>query len=335
MFDAKNLLETLMRGAAPGQPSQQAQQSSGAPSDAQDSFGGLHDLLRKMAQSATPSGQQDAAGTGNSLGDIINKVQQQMAGGGGNLMDVLSQVLGQATSGVKEGAQRIDQATGASGKMSDAVDQATGQTPEELLNQLKQLIANNQTAAGVAAGGLGAVLLGTKAGRSLTGSAVKLGALAMIGGLAYKAMQNDQQGKPLLDIDTNPAKLAPAPKGSGFEPAAVTNDAALLYIRGMIAAAAADGRIDPAERQSILDAITQAKLDAHAEQFLNAELKHPASVDELARAVRSPEEAVQLLTAARLAASTPQGGAFVNALAQKLGVNGSLVAHINAMAQAA
>jgi hypothetical protein len=53
-------------------------------------------------------------------------------------MDILGQVLGQATAGVKEGAQRIDQATGASDRMRDAVGQATGKSPDDLLNQLKE-----------------------------------------------------------------------------------------------------------------------------------------------------------------------------------------------------
>ena len=47
-------------------------------------------------------------------------------------------------------------------------------------------------------GGLGGLVLGTKAGRAMAGSAIKLGALALIGGLAYQAIQNYQQGKPAL-----------------------------------------------------------------------------------------------------------------------------------------
>jgi uncharacterized membrane protein YebE (DUF533 family) len=113
----------------------------------------------------------------------LAKLQQQ----GGSFADILGQVLGQATSGVREGANRIDETTGASRYARNAVSQATGRTPEEMLAQLKQLLANNQLGAGTALGGLGALVLGTGAGRSLAGSAAKLGSLALIGGLAYKA----------------------------------------------------------------------------------------------------------------------------------------------------
>ena len=164
------------------------------------------------------------ASDGGGLADILGKLQQQMgaqggaAGSGGGLMDILGQVLGQATTGVKEGAQRIDQATGASDRMRDAISQATGKSPDDLLNQLKELIANNPGGAAAAGAGLGAVVLGTQAGRALAGSAVKLGALALIGGLAYKAMQNYQQGKPLIGSAQDPRQmgLIEAPRGSGF-----------------------------------------------------------------------------------------------------------------------
>ena len=46
----------------------------------------------------------------------------------------------------------------------------------------------------LAAGALVAVLLGTGTGRKVTGSAIKLGGLAAVAGLAYKAYQNYQNG---------------------------------------------------------------------------------------------------------------------------------------------
>lgn len=376
MFDARNLLEAVLRGGGPSpqqsSPAQQApgggglgdlleqlarnfgQGQPGGPGNAGAStppggMGSLQDLLRNLggqtasAPQATPGGPGVGGGgtaEAGSLGDILGNLQKQLGGaggpGGGNLMDILGQVFGQATAGVKEGAQRIDDATGASGRARDAIGQATGKSPEDLLNQLKDLINNNRAAAGAAAGGIGAVVLGTQAGRSLAGSALKLGALALIGGLAYKAMQNYQQGKPLIGRDEN-LGLVEAPRGSGFEAGAVTQDSALLYIRGMIAAAAADGRIDASEHQKILGGLKQAGAGAEAEEFLTNELKHPASATELASAVTSDQEAVQLFTAARIAVDVDnqQEHAFLVELAQKLGVDRKLVAHIDAAARAA
>jgi uncharacterized membrane protein YebE (DUF533 family) len=292
-------------------------------SPGQQSAGGLEDMLRNVL-----------GGQAGSLSDIVGKLQQQ----GGGLADILGQVLGQATSGVREGAGRIDDATGASRYARDAVRQATGRTPEELLAQLKVLIANNQLGTGAALGGLGALVLGTGTGRSLAGSAIKLGSLALIGGLAYKAYQSYQQGKPVLTgAKAQPQALLAAPKGSGFEPDAVTNENATLLIRAMIAAAAADGRIDEKEQEKILGGLGQANLGGAAQQFLSREIKNPATVDDLADAVSSPEEGVQVYTAARIAVDPDieEEHEFLVALANRLGIDKSLAAHINAAARSA
>jgi uncharacterized membrane protein YebE (DUF533 family) len=216
---------------------------------------------------------RDLLGGGGQGGNMNRMVGESGGQGGaatpGNVLDVLKQVLGQATSGVREGAGRLDEATGASQRARDAIGQATGQSPDELIARLKDLIANNQLGAGAALGGLGALILGTGAGRALAGSAARLGGLALIGGLAYKAYQNYQQGLPPLTGGKTPPRqgLLAAPSGSGFEPDAVTHDSALLYVRAMIAAAAADGRIDAAEQQKILGGLQQAGLNESAQQF--------------------------------------------------------------------
>ena len=304
-----------------------------APSDS--GMGGLGDLLGKLQQQA---GGAASAGAGG-LGDILGKLQQQASGaannagvGGGNLMDILTKVLGQATEGAREGAGRIGAATGA----SDALSKATaGMSGDDILAKLKEFAAQNQFGAGAAAGGLGAVVLGTQAGRSIAASAAKLGALALIGGLAYKALLNYQNGQPLITGAHSVTQAAP--QGSGFEPAAVTNDAATLYIRAMIAAAAADGRIDQAEMANIMGGLKQGGLEANAEEFLAAEFNSPASIDDLAGACQSAEQAVQVYTAARLAISPDSRAesAFLASLAERLGVDAQLAAHIDSATRSA
>jgi uncharacterized membrane protein YebE (DUF533 family) len=294
-----------------------------APASGAGGAGGLDDLLRNIL-----------GGQGGNLGDILAKLQQQ----GGGIADILGQVLGQATQGVREGAGRIDEATGASTHARDALGRATGKSPEELLQQVRDLIANNQLGAGAALGGLGAILLGTGAGRSLAASAVKLGGLALIGGLAYKAYQNYQQGQPVLTGRQAPQQaLLAAPAGSGFEPAAVSNEKAALLIRAMIAAAAADGRIDAREQQSIIGGLGQAGVGGEARQFLMREASSPASVDELAESVTSPEEALQVYTAARIAVDPDEEEEheFLSTLAGRLGIDPRLAAQVDATARGA
>lgn len=387
MFDAKSILESIVKGAAPQAQGQQgggglgdilgqilggggqggAQQGQGGglgglgdilgeigkmtnpkgvatgnhagPSQApQGGGGGLGDILgqlqRQLGQGG--SGGQSADSSGGGLGDILaqlkDKLGQAGAGGGaGGIGDILGQILGQATAGAKEGATRIGEATGA----KDVLGKVTGgQSTEDLLEKLRGLVRDNPTAATGAAAGAGGVILGTRAGRAVASSAVKIGALALIGGLAYKAFQNYQAGKPLVSGGT---EAEAAPTGSGFEPAAVTNESAALYIRAMIAAAAADGRIDNAEQAKITGALKQAGADAEAEEFIANELNNPASVEDLASAVTTPEEAVQLYTAARIAIE-PDSGAekqFLGGLAAALGIDNKLAAHIDAQTRSA
>lgn len=330
-------LGDLLRNMVPSEPQR------GPQAQAPQGGGGLEDILKNMLPGG---GQGQTPGQGGGLGDILGKIQEQLGGRGGpgsgqggpggGLMDILGQILGQATQGVKEGAQRIDQTTGASGHARDALGRATGQSPEELFNQLKDLIANNKLATGAAAGGLGTILLGTKTGRAITGNAVKIGGLALIAGLAYKALQNYQEGRPLL-TGGQAANITEAPRGSGFETDAITNEAATVYLKAMIAAAAADGRIDAKEHEKLLGGLRQAGIDAEAEEFLATELNNPATVDALVAGVRTQEEAVQLFTAARIAVDvdTQEEHDFLVALAGGLQLDPALVQHIDATARAA
>lgn len=379
MFDAKSLIEMMVRGAAPqrqapatqadgglgdllGQLGRMLPAGQGQPGSAPAGpGGGIEDLLRQLTRGADEAGQasgnagrsrgEAAAGGMGGLGDILGQLQKQAGaamggqsgpgsgagsgvsqgarGGSPNIMDILGQVLGQATSGVREGAGRIGQATGA----DEALGRMTGgQGMDDMLAKLKELIAQNQFGTGAAAGGLGAVILGTETGRSIAASAAKLGALALIGGLAYKAYTNYQAGKPLI---AGNELVAAAPDGSGFEPDAVTNAAAILLIRSMIAAAAADGRVDPAEMANIVGHLKQAGFDAAAEEFIAGELNAPASAVDLAENCISAEQAVQVYTAARLAVTldSPAEKAFLADLAAKLNIAPELAAHIEAAAR--
>jgi uncharacterized membrane protein YebE (DUF533 family) len=105
----------------------------------------------------------------------------------------------------------------------------------------------------------------------------------------------------------------------------------------MIAAAAADGRIDEAEQQKLIASLKQAGIDAEAEAFLADELNNPKSIAQLAASVESPQEALQIYTAARIAIE-PDSLAekqFLAGLANALGIDAKLAAHIDATARAA
>src|SRR5262245_5341290 len=295
----------------------------------------LHGLLVSHAPRGTGLGSAPAA----DLGDLLGKLQQQAGQGVGGALDALGQVLQQAAVGVREGTSALDAATGASQYSRQALEQLTGKSADEILAQLKTLIGDNRLGAGAALGGLGALILGTQAGRSLAATAAKLGGLALIGGLAYKAYQNYQQSRPALTGAGTPdqeQRLSLAPPGSGFEPGALSNEAASLLIRTMIAAAAADGRIDAQERQRILGSLRQARTSAEAQRFLMQQVQRPASPADLASEVSSPEQAIQVYTAARIAVDVEgeEEHAFLTALASKLGIDEALAAQIDATVRA-
>ena len=276
-------------------------------------------LLDMLVQSGSNAAQQ-----GGGLQGMLGQV-------GG----LVGQVLNQAQAGVSQGAGQINDATGISQKATDMLQQATGQTPADLLAKAKSLASQNPLATGAAIGGLAAVLLGTSAGRAITGSVARMGGMALVGGLAYKALQNYQAGKPLIDSGNAAAELQQAPPQLAAP--ADAQGHALRLVRAMIAAASADGVVDDAERQAILGNLKAAGLDGEAAQFIENELANPADVSALIEGVNGAEEAAQVYAAARLAIDpdTQEEQDFLSALAESLAIDASLVAHIDAAASSA
>ncbi|MEM1307147.1 MAG: DUF533 domain-containing protein [Pseudomonadota bacterium] len=358
MFDARRMIEQMMQGAAQHSAPGEAGQSSGGLQDLLGQLGGggaggagglnLNDLLSNLgaggssAQGGTESGgQASGGGLADLLGQLQNQLGGQQAGSaapgiapssdapapGGGLMDQLGGLFGQATDGVREGADRVGQSTG----LNDIISQVSGgKSGEELLGQLQDLIARNQLGAGAALGGLGALVLGTQTGRSVAMNAAKVGALALIGGLAYKAYQNYADGQsPGAVGEIEPEA---APPGTGFEESAVSDQTAVTVLRAMMAAAAADGRLDPAEQQKLTANLSGMGLDKEAEEFIAREMNAPASPSDLAAGVRDQKEAMQVYAGARLAIEpdTIAEQNFLADLAEKLGIDAQLARHIDA-----
>jgi len=190
----------------------------------------------------------------------------------------------------------------------------------------------------LAAGAIAAVLLGTGPGRQIAGSAVKLGGLAAIGGLAYKAYQNYKNGQtPEVSAQTQP-ELLPPPQDTSFHPSQMPGgetEFPLVLIRAMIAAAKADGHIDDEERKKIGDKLALSGIGGEAERFLNDELANPANLDELVAAATTDAQKVELYTASRLAitSDTRAERGYLDLLAGRLNLPDTLVDHIEATVQ--
>lgn len=193
----------------------------------------------------------------------------------------------------------------------------------------------------IATGAIALALLGTGPGRAITGSALKIGGLAAIAGLAYKAYQNYQQnGAPESSERTLGGEILPPPEDTTFHPSHAPQgetEFAMTLIRAMIAAANADGHVDADERQKIADRITLSGIDDEEGAFLQNELAKPISIDAIVASARTDAQKVELYTASRIAVepdSRAERG-YLDLLAGRLGLPEALVDHVEATVRAA
>lgn len=203
----------------------------------------------------------------------------------------------------------------------------------DLLEQAKSFLGSRagSFAGGAAAGTLATLLLGSKDGRELAGDALKLGAAAALGGLAYKAYTNYKEGKPL--VGTRAAEfLSAARTGATLPGAPPANDHALLLLRAMIASALSDGLIDADERARIVGRLSDIGVGAEERQFLDREIAAPWSPQQFAAAATTPEmrSEIYLASAVVIEADTASEQAYLRYLAATLGLEDGLVQHLDA-----
>lgn len=206
-------------------------------------------------------------------------------------------------------------------------------TVKDTASQLGQKAKDNP----LATGAIAAVLLGTGAGRSITGSALQLGAVAAVGGLAYKAYQNYKNGdQPTEVTDANDEiSVLPPPSDSDFALEAAPqgeDEFTLSLIKAMISAARADGHIDDEERTRIAEKLKLSGIDEDAQNFIRAELAKPVDLDKLVASAETEAQRVELYTASRLAIQ-PQTRAergYLDMLAGRLALPDALVDHVEA-----
>ncbi|MEQ9637208.1 MAG: tellurite resistance TerB family protein [Devosia marina] len=202
---------------------------------------------------------------------------------------------------------------------------------DQILKSL-QTDQNTQRTAMTGAAGLaaGMLLSGGKPGK-LLGNAVKVGAIAAVGGLAYKAWQNHQQSQ------SAPAGTQP-PREDAFIPAptdtAAQEELGKTLVRAMIAAAKADGRIDAAEKEAIFEKLKTMPLSAAEKAWVFDELSTPLDINAVVARADTPEHAAEIYAASLVAisADTAAEQAYLEALAIKLKLDPALVAEIHRQA---
>lgn len=259
-----------------------------------------------------------------------------------DMNQLLSKVMGADTGQVGP------QATLGSGQLSNrrifpvspGHNQSTGgpSAGSGLLDQLGAL------GVGAAAGGLAGSLLSSKKMRRMAGTVLQVGAVAAIGGLAYKAYQNYRQGRPvvpqtvadLLPSHARPSVPAAEPHSAleaWIPPRESSGETATLILQSMIAAAAADGELDKAEYGRIRERLLASGLDGEEQLVLSQLIMRPCSIEQLAASANTLEQRVEMYTAARLTVDddTPVEREWLAQLATALQIEPQLKAHLDAV----
>ena len=238
------------------------------------------------------------------------------------------------------------------------------------LNNVVQGLSKSGAVSGFAGGLAGTALAGAlsgKKGKKMAKSALKVGALAAVGGLAYTAYQRYRQNDPQSrgtapagapagptggDLPATPHSLPqPAYQGTDplqrwsnirqeqFEsviaPSAGTASGAMLLIRAMIAAAAADGHMDQGEQDRIFDETRRLDLAAEDKAVLFDELRNPLSLEQLVTQVPNPETGLEVYAASLVAIdeTRQEGRDYLRRLAAALELPSALVTSLHAQAE--
>lgn len=140
---------------------------------------------------------------------------------------------------------------------------------------------------GAIAAGLMALLLGTKGGRRVTGSALKIGSLAAVGGIAWNAYKSWSAENTLEQGEAEAVAVNQLESDAA-------NERSMTLLKAMIAAASADGHIDDMEMADINEQISALGLTGDIASFVQSEIASPASFDELAELSGDPETGAEI-----------------------------------------
>ena len=183
-------------------------------------------------------------------------------------------------------------------------------------------------ATGAAAGGVLALLLGSKRGRKIGGSALKYGSVAALGALAFKVYRDWQASQTASAAPVRPAPSAPG----GFErlPAPQVEQHSQAMLGAMIAAAKADGHMDDRERELVEAELHRLEADPALRRWVDDQLRRPVDPAAVASAAATPEMAAEIYLASVLVVdeSTVMERAYLDELSRQLRLDPGLKAEL-------
>lgn len=183
-------------------------------------------------------------------------------------------------------------------------------------------------------GGAMGMLVGSKRGRSMGGKALKYGAIAAVGMLAWKAWQSSQAAK-----EGSAGSAQSAAEGERVEVLSgeYQERRSLELLQAMIMAARADGHIDEQEQALITEQIDALGADQEMHNWVEQQLKAPLDAQALAREADSPQAAreMYLISVAVTNDQNPMERAWLDQLANALNLPKEMTSELERQAQQA
>ncbi|MGJ7458977.1 tellurite resistance TerB family protein [Halomonas sp. RA08-2] len=209
-------------------------------------------------------------------------------------------------------------------------------------------------------GGALGLLLGSGSGRKAGGKAMKYGAIASVGMMAWKAWQNAQDSSrdDSRDDSRDPSGATArvnardpsgaTARGPGSEASAegapverlggqALEERSLELLQAVIMAARADGHIDDQERELISGQIDALGADQELHAWVERQLKAPLDASALAARVDSPQAAreMYLISVAVVDEQHPMERAWLDQLGQALALPAEVVTELERQAREA
>ncbi|MDN6298091.1 MAG: tellurite resistance TerB family protein [Halomonas sp.] len=235
--------------------------------------------------------------------------------------------------------QLMQQAGGQSGSQGNSSSKGSGSDVKSVLSGLSQQLGKSggsSSSGGVdmksllGGGALGA-LMGSKGGRKMGGKALKYGAIAGVGALAWKAWKSSQQSS--TDESQSAAEGERVDALSGD----IQERRSLELLQAMIMAARADGHIDEQEQALISGQIEEMGADDELKRWVEQTLQAPLDAEALAQEADSPQAAreMYLVSVAVVDEQNPMERAWLDQLGKALALSGDVTADLEREAQQA
>lgn len=236
-----------------------------------------------------------------------------------NAMNILNQLMKQASGG-----------QGQPGKSGGTdVNRMVG----ELASQFKGGGSKGSGSGGIdvkslLGGGALGLMVGSKRGRKMGGTALKYGALAGVGVLAWKAYQNyqSQSSSQTATPANNTQEGQPLEQLQG----SAQEQRGLEILQAMIMAARADGHVDNNERAMLTQEIENLGPDDELHAWIQQQFDAPLDANALARNADSPQASreIYVVSVAMIDDQNPMERAWLDQLASALKLEPPLAAEL-------